>query len=280
MTTKAILSVLVRAWTYTLLRKQDPKVWARVSADSLEGDGRKQPKALKALEAEGFIHQGEKGWLATSRAYDEMIAVKPDVCALLNTARDEWAVKQVHGAFLDHLTHEERKYIVEHMSEYTLLESVGMGDARPFDFTSDVVLFGRGDLIVSDDSFVQAKATRLREIRFERAYKANLAWGLTELGIIQEVDADVFKAAGDGPLGLGPPSVVFGDDPVKWGEQATRGVERMREQIAKATRYANVLASAEVKIAAFGGWPVVLEAYKAKLVQALEEQERKKAVNE
>lgn len=265
----SILTALTRTWMTHLLRNCDPYV----SASSIEEDGRKRVKALKEAISEGFLTVTERSsgavYFATSKAYDATEATKPDLTTVVTLgAKRKWDIERTHGLPFDSLTIGERKFIVEHRADYTFLESVGMGDVRPYDFDVQKS-YGRGDIIVQDEAFRKVKAEALYDARFEQAYKTNLAWGLVQLGIIAPVDADVFKARDEDAFAFSAASFVFGSEPEKWSDDAGRGVITLREQIAKATRAANVLIEAQMKIQLFGGWAAVLTAYKAKITEAL-----------
>lgn len=191
---KHVHQALVVAWISGLLRKRE----AFIAASSLEDDGRKQAKALKELEAEGYIKRealdgGGHRITATDRAYKAVEETKPDFCIGLDGARDDdYALANIHGRPFDMMTLGERKYVLEHRDSVTFLVLTGMHDVRPWT-DEDSTGYGRGDIIVQDAEFVAKKAARIKQIRFTKAYRQNLGWGLVELGFIEDVDADIFK---------------------------------------------------------------------------------------
>jgi hypothetical protein len=262
---------LVNAWLVGLLCKEEP----RLNADAVEADGRKARRILKDLEAAGYIERPKdwstsrpEAWHATSRAFDEVVANKPDLCIPLKkyepAKADLWSVRRENGVFWSHLSEGERKYIVEHVSEYTFVEVKHDGP---------VVVEPRRlrlqDAQVQDQTFRDTKATLVFDVQFEKALREHLGWGLANLGLIAKADEDVFAARTDSPPLHFSSNRMFGFKPEQWGEDAAKGLTTLREQIAKATRAANVLVEAEEKIQAFGGWEKVLAAYKDLLREAL-----------
>ena len=264
---------LIRAWTVGLLHEREPIVLA----DSLEDDGRKQQKTIKTLIAEGYLtrdesHKPNPRLLATSKAYDAIPAAKIEV-TIAKDVINAWDLNRCYGIAWEDLSSEGRKYVMENRAEFSLVDVDRYNNTEtPFNPNDPNRSFERRTLYVRDAAYLADKAKRIYDAQFDQAFKANLAWGLKKLGIIEEVDADVFKAREDNNpmVGFGSfSSMTFGADPAKWGTDLKTSVEELRERIAKATRKANVLLAAEGKILAMGGWPVVLEKYSVLLTEAL-----------
>jgi len=167
------------------------------------------------------------------------------------------------GVPLHDLRAAELRFIAEHVGAYTFRRQRS-GSYRYEDAdVTEINWSGR----VLDSALRDAIRTRVRRLTIEKAYSKNLAWGLVQLGVIDPVDEDCFTHTSSVFGGMSVNEVPrFSVDPTKWGDDADRAMNALRERIARDTRRANAIRRAFDAIAASpGGLQGFLARYHARV---------------
>ncbi len=267
-----VRDTLARTWLFSKLYNREPYV----SKSEIESDGRSQKRAVREAIEAGWIaeHDPEKeSIVATDKAANEIVAVKPDLVELAGIAtQSNYNLRELYGVSIGNVELPVLRWIVEHRDEYTFTTSrepvVDLSAYHP-------VRYGES-LFVRDDAFLRARDERIFRLRVEEAVSSNFSWGLARAGHVEPVDEDVFLIS-DGGLHFGGGGHYFGKDPSKWEAQAREIVASLRERIASDTRKVNVILRTNAAIAAAGGWDKFVAEYRARIEAALLKQDEKKA---
>lgn len=276
---KKLYDKLAGYWLMHVLRDTPVE---KVHTSYFVDDGRKRDKVIRILSEEGYLTRNEEGIVfPTSKAYDNLVAEKPDFVrknfggSSSPTKREE--LERVPGVPWSELTLAERKWVAEHRAEYQFFHFDSNWSHRGktvVDPTNiDAWLAYNKPIWISDATYDAELNKRLYEARFNYARGRNLAWGLEDQKLIENVDKDVFENLNDDAGFFARFTHHFGLDPTKWEEESHKLIEKCREEIAKLTRRANVLIETNQKIARRGGWEAFLKKYDERLHEELKDKE-------
>lgn len=250
-----------------------------------EADGRKVGKIAKVLAAEGYI-EGEPdeygGYALTAKSYNEVTANKPDLIPYAFASVDQYkgsSTYRVHhndiekciGALWDALPIGEKKWIVEHPTDYIAVSwNAGWGpvDAKRHQIgvseSFKTRTFGMNEHIYITDEAVEAeRARRLYQNRYDYIRKNNLGWGLQKQRIVTDDESlKVFSQRDDGGVSLfADAAFMFGTNPEDWAQDIIRVKQALHNRIAADRKRLDVLEATDQRIAQKGGWTKFLEQY-------------------
>lgn len=277
---KKIYDNLAERWVNHILREVELEP---IRPDYLVDDGRKRERIMRVLTEEGFIQREKPGTplLPTRKAYDAISAEKPDLTKKVfdkpYPPKDQNDLQRVPGVTWHELSLAERKWVAEHRDEYEYFHfdvNWAHQGKKPADRKDASAWFSfHKSMWLADAAYNTELERRQFEVRFNDARKQNLAWGLADQKLIEEIDADIFKSRGDdaGPF-WGGGAYRFGNDPAKWEEELKKQVSTARDEIAKLTRRANVLLATQGKILEAGGWEAFLKKYDERLLEELKKE--------
>ncbi len=210
---------------------------------------------LRRLEAAGcktyvaeWSHRNAcaAAYAVTSRAYDELLAVEPD---LLSLAAPDWFLpaeqragcEPFSGVPRSLLSVAEQKWVLCHPDDYTL---------------SDRSRFG-----------IQTRCVWAPRLDARRpgllAIAGNLDWGLRKLGLVTDSD-DSFR-------------IDLGAMPTRWPSELLVAITETEAKLARDQRRLHVLHDVHDGIEKLGGWPVFLEKYVKLVVDGLAKADAKAA---
>ena len=255
----------------TRLAGRDPH--PAISIEYIVPDKRKRAKATRELLAKKFIEPDGENYRLTSTPYDVIEPHEPPLVTLALPPREqpytEDDLQRRPGLPWNDLPPGAKKWVLEHPDDYRLFVFDAGWPYKPVDeyYAPGEVPDTSYGLYVKNDAYDEELARRRYALRFEAARGRNLAWGLQEQGLIEAVDADVFKTGQSGvPFGHG---CTFHHDPAKWEEDMRHAIVSNRERIAKLTRETNILCAVQNALATRGGFEKFLETYDAALHAAL-----------
>lgn len=313
LTDKLKRDMLLRTFSHKLYRPDRPP---HVSHKDVEPDGRKQKKAIAALQEAGYIEAKESdgGYgdlVITPKVFDDLPLPVVDMPSLW-TEQGKKEERHKKFSFLliapvfDHLRvpPEALKAILHHhdMFEWFVVNNnpvnyhttfneaehlcgpftLPEAQAKWKELTKDERLDDKWQIVVSSKVLRDYIANLRFEENYEYAYKRNLSWGLVSLGIITENESKLVQS-GDDIDGI---SLVVGSakrrmgNPDEWGDRVRDGITSVIDKIGDLSRVLAVYRKIELGVADYGGWEKFRTDYGTKLRAALLEKHDGKATTE
>jgi hypothetical protein len=257
-----------------------------ISGYYIEVDKRKRGKVVKDLMVAGMIaDRGDDTYTTTDVAYNSLGGAKPDLVDLYHVNRlNDYDVQNLAnhrsppGVYFCDLSLEERKWVADHIQDYTLALSSSYDTPRKWvPFALGTAQSISDSLYVTDAALDAALADKVRNWRIAQSYERNLAWALEHLLGLPEDDAKhfVIQSEDHHPLWGADNVTRLGPEASKWATEMREAMAETMTRLAEVAKQLNRLAAVEQAVGKIGGWEKFAADYRAKVEQAIDKAEDK-----
>lgn len=267
---------------------------------NLCSDGRKRKRIARELIEAGYLvsNTGDYLYRVTSKAFDE---VQPESVCLIA----EWNKSRLENAWnsdkdrdfvrFDIMTDGQKRTVIENADifqwfacDVDVLRWRGLIEPdqiagpvkNPLSTLGSEMhdLFNKVknhavEIVLRNPALTEYIEKTIGRENIDKTFRANLAWGLEKLGVV-DADAASNVTASSAPAFVlgGLASGNVGEEPEKWGNELDKRIEEAEAKIVRAQERLFYLKNIKAGIERFGGWDVFRQKMREELTAELHKQ--------